>query len=36
MFEDDIPATVIQYAADILSDTNAGLSGPNIVKAMAA
>jgi hypothetical protein len=36
MFEDDIPATFIQYAADILGDTNAGLSGPNIVKATAA
>ncbi|MDA0704526.1 MAG: hypothetical protein O3A96_15020 [Proteobacteria bacterium] len=36
MFDEDIPATFIQYAADILADTNSGLSGPNIVKATAA
>ncbi len=34
--DDDIPPTFIQHAADILADTNAGLSGPNIVKATAA
>jgi hypothetical protein len=36
MFNDDIPATFIQYAADILGDTNSGLSGSNIVRATAA
>ncbi len=34
--EDKIPATFISYAADILGDTNAGLSGGEIVKARAA
>lgn len=34
MFGDEkIPATFIQYAADILADTSSGLSGPEIVKA---
>jgi hypothetical protein len=33
MFEDKIPATFIQHAADILADTNSGLSGSDIVKA---
>ena len=32
----DIPATFIQYAADILADTAKGLSGANIVRATAA
>jgi hypothetical protein len=37
MFDDDqIPATFLQYAADILADTNSGLSGPTIVKATGA
>jgi hypothetical protein len=36
MFEEKIPAHFIQYAADILGDTDSGLSGTNIVKAMAA
>lgn len=36
MFEQGIPATFIQYAADILGDTNAGLSGGAIVKETAA
>jgi hypothetical protein len=36
MHEEKIPAHFIQYAADLLGDTSAGLSGPNIVKAMAA
>jgi hypothetical protein len=36
MFDKEIPPTFIQYAADILGDTNSGLSGPNIVKATAA
>ena len=36
MYEEKIPATFIQYAADILADTNSGLSGTNIVRATAA
>ncbi len=36
MFDEKIPAHFVQYAADILGDTNGGLSGPNIVKATAA
>ena len=36
MYEEKIPATFIQYAADILADTNSGLSGSNIVRATAA
>lgn len=36
MHEEKIPATFIQYAADILGDTSAGLSGGEIVKATAA
>ena len=36
MFGEKIPAHFVQYAADILGDTNGGLSGPNIVKATAA
>ncbi|HUE19678.1 MAG TPA: hypothetical protein VMQ63_07885 [Stellaceae bacterium] len=36
MPEQDIPPIFIQYAADILGDTNSGLSGPNIIKATAA
>jgi len=36
MLDQGIPATFIQYAADILGETNSGLSGPNIVKATAA
>jgi len=32
MLDEDIPAHFIRYAADILGDTNKGLSGPNIVK----
>ena len=31
--EDKIPATFIRYAADILAETNSGLSGNEIVKA---
>ena len=34
--DDRMPAAFIQYAADILGDTNKGLSGPQIVKVMAA
>jgi len=34
--DERIPTTFIQYAADILGDTNKGLSGPQIVKVMAA
>lgn len=33
MIEQDIPPTFVQYAADILADTNKGLSGTNIVRA---
>lgn len=36
MFDQGIPATFIQYAADILADTGKGLSGGNIVKATSA
>ena len=36
VLDDGIPATFVQYAADILGDTNKGLSGPNIVKATSA
>lgn len=36
LFQDKIPATFIQHAADILADTDSGLSGPNIVKATVA
>lgn len=37
MFDDDqIPATFLQYAADVLADTNSGLSGGVIVKETAA
>jgi hypothetical protein len=36
MFEEKIPATFIQHAADILADTNSGLSGSDIVKATVA
>ncbi len=36
MLDDGIPATFVQYASDILGDTNKGLSGSNIVKATAA
>ena len=36
MFEEKIPATFLQYAADILADTNSGLSGGTIVKETAA
>lgn len=36
MFEESIPATFVQYAADVLADTNKGLSGPNIIRATAA
>ena len=36
MFYEKIPATFIQYAADILGDTGAGLSGRNIVRTTAA
>lgn len=35
MFNDGISPAFIQYAADILGDTSAGLSGPEIVKATA-
>ncbi len=34
--EEDIPAPFVQYASDILADTNRGLSGANIIKATAA
>ena len=36
MFEDGIPPNFIQYAADILGDTDSGLSGAIIVSATAA
>lgn len=36
MSSEKIPSHFVQYAADILGDTNGGLSGPNIVKATAA
>jgi hypothetical protein len=34
--EEGIPATFVQYAADILADTTHGLSGANIVRSTAA
>lgn len=34
--EQTIPATFLQYAADILGDTSKGLSGSNIARALAA
>ena len=34
--EEKIPATFIRYAADILADTNSGLSGNNIVRETAS
>ena len=36
MLDQTIPPTFLQYAADILADTNKGLSGPNIVRATGA
>jgi hypothetical protein len=36
MFDDKIPATFLQYAADVLADTSEGLSGSTIVKETAA
>lgn len=36
MFDEKIPAPFLSYAADVLADTNSGLSGQNIVKATAA
>lgn len=36
MSDDRIPAPFLQYAADILADTQHGLSGPAIVKVTAA
>ena len=36
MFDQGIPATFIQYAADILADTSKGLSGGVVVRATAA
>lgn len=36
MYEEKMPATFVRYAADILAETNSGLSGPNIVSATAA
>jgi hypothetical protein len=33
---EDIPATFVQHAADILADTSAGLTGTQIVRATAA
>ena len=36
MLNNGIPATFIQYAADVLADTSKGLSGGNIVRATAA
>lgn len=35
MFPDDIPATFVTYAADILGDTSRGLSGSQIIKITA-
>lgn len=29
-----IPSAFLQYAADILGDTNSGLSGPKLMKAL--
>ena len=34
MSDDNIPATFLSKAADLLADTNSGLSGPHIVRAM--
>ncbi len=34
--EDKIPATFVRYAADILADTNSGLSGNDIVRETAS
>jgi len=34
--DEDLPATFVQHAADILGDTTAGLSGAQIVRATAA
>ena len=36
MFHEDMPATFVTYAADILGDTSRGLSGPQIIKITAA
>jgi hypothetical protein len=36
MFDPSIPLTFLQYSADILADTNKGLSGANIIRATAA
>lgn len=36
LFMDEIPPNFIQYAANLLGDTDSGLSGANIVKATAA
>ena len=36
MRPDNIPTTFVQYAADILADTNTGMSGPEIVKTINA
>ena len=36
MFPEEIPAQFVSYVADILGDTNSGLSGPNIIKLTAA
>jgi hypothetical protein len=36
MSDNDIPATFLQYAADLLGDTSKGLSGSDIVRATAA
>lgn len=36
MFDQKIPATFVQYAADVLADTDKGLSGADIVRATAA
>jgi hypothetical protein len=34
VFDEDIPISFLQYAADILADTNKGLSGAHIIKFM--
>jgi len=34
MFDDNLPVTFLSKAADLLADTNSGLSGPNIVRAI--
>ena len=36
MPENEIPAIFVQYAVDILAETNSGLSGSNIVRATVA